>query len=49
MGSILPYPHLAEHQDEQDINGTPVVNQDPLNVEIGDNGRDYYSIIMGEM
>ena len=41
--------HLIECRDEQDICRTPVVNQDPLYIEIGDGGGDDQRIIMGEM
>ena len=37
---ISPNPHLAKHRDEQDIRITPVINQNPLHIEIGDGGGD---------
>ncbi|GFZ04986.1 hypothetical protein Acr_17g0005580 [Actinidia rufa] len=41
--------HFVKCRGEQDIRRTPVVNQDPLHIEIGDGNRDDQCVVMGEM
>ena len=48
MEPISAYLHFVKCRDEHDIGKAPVVNQDPLNVEIGDSSRDEQCIVMGE-
>ena len=49
MEPISTYLHLLKRRDEQNVSRTPIVNQDPLNVEIGNCGRDDQCIIMWEI
>ena len=49
MEFVLLNPHLVKCRDEQDIGGAPVVNQDPLNIEIVDCSGYYQRIVMEEV
>ena len=41
------YLGLSSFGNEQDIDRAPIINQDPLNVEIGDTSQDDQCIVMG--
>ena len=43
------YPHLVKHRDDQNVSRTPIVNHDPLHVDIGNHDRYDQQIIMGEV
>ena len=49
MEPISAYLYFVKCRDEQNIGRAPVVNQDSLNVEIGDSSQDDQCIVMGEM
>ena len=49
MDLISPNLYFVEGRDKQDIRRTPIVNQDSLHVEIGDDSRDDQGIIMWEV
>ncbi|GFY93808.1 hypothetical protein Acr_09g0002540 [Actinidia rufa] len=47
--SISPNLHFVKRRDEQNVNRTPIVDQDSLYIEIGDRSEDNQRIIMGEV
>ena len=46
---VSPNPHFVKYQDEQNVDRTFIINQDPLNVEIGDCGKYHQSITVEKM
>ena len=49
MKLVLLDLHFVKGRDKQDVNRTTIIDQDPLDIEIGDNGKHNQSIVMGEM
>ena len=49
MQFIQPNFHLVESRGEQNVGRAPVVYQDSLDVEVGDDSGYYQGIIMGQM